>query len=250
LLPVTAAFFVVGGVPRTASFVALAIGVLLGGYEMTVARYVLTRAPLWPPLSAEGVNVVRRAASILALVFAPLWLAAYLLSLITSIPWEPLSTIAGNAALVMLLSGGLVLVPAGTVAFGSRYIHFDSLREGFRYGDGAKHLRRHWREGLVAMSFSPIWALATLTLRFTIGSMLGVTNLRAIDGGVWSLVASGAWTERMGIVLGLLAVSAFSAVGALVWAHLLGQYSLVAYGAVRESESVEQAHPADGQKVD
>jgi Protein of unknown function (DUF4013) len=119
----------------------------------------------------------------------------------------------------------------------ARYVAFDRLGEGFRYGDAMRAVRAHTSAWLKTTCWTLAGSLTLVTLRFGVLAMLGLSAARARTAALDQLWQSG---HGMGLVL-LTVDFAFSALTApwlLISAHLLGQYALAAFVSRQASDEV------------
>ncbi len=234
--------------PESLGLLASAILITVTGYQVTLARHVAFDDPLPPPFAGQLGTMLRRGISVGMIVGVPPFLLVTGLFLLAMSPVpESLGTLASSVAWAALILSLLVLIPLGVVAFGSRYLYFDRFREGFHYLDALRRFMRLWRQGLVAAAVPAAWTLISLSVRNLLGRAIGIPNLGDAGKTAWDL-ATGHFSAAGAVsIIVQLVLTALGFAVILVCAHLLGQYTRLAYVPDEALlQSVEQGHRADG----
>ena len=238
--------------PESLGLLASVILITLTGYQVTLARHVAFDYPLPPAFAGQLGAMLRRGISVGMIVgVPPFLLVAGLLFLARPPVPEALGALASSVAWAALILSLLVLIPLSVVAFGSRYLFFDRFREGFHYLDALGRFRRFWRQGLVVAAVPAAWTLISLSVRNLVGRAIGISNLRDAGKTAWDL-ATGHFSAAGAVsIIVQLVLTALGFAVILVCAHLLGQYTRLAYVPDEAlPQSVEQAHQHDCQQVD
>ena len=207
------------------------LGILVTGYELSVARAVVEEAHGLPPvISGLGAHI-RRGLSVTALAMVPV-VVIYVIAFALVALLGELGVFGGSAQ--FLLAASIALIPLlqvlVLVCVGGRYAHFDRLRAGFAYRDALGRFVRHWRSGLHAAGFPVVWGLGLVTFRYLVGKAVQAPGLRDSGAAAWSLLSGHASLNGFLVITAVLVVSLLGAFGSVIGGVLIGQYSGVAFG--------------------
>jgi hypothetical protein len=256
----TALLWAVSMLPRgmVQSALSSMVGVLWGGYCLSVARAVVERCESLPSPVVEFRAIVRRGLSAIIVLALP-ELAVYMLlvmlalgvafglggaiELAQRIPhphlgllqrvWLPAPRLAAPFAIPVVVAA----VDALMVIVSGRYIAFDRLSEGFQYLDSWRQFVRHRVVGLRVIGWTLLGTATLAVFRLLVLRSLGVDPFRG-QPQVYAQLLLGLHWPWPGVLVLNFVVSGLSVLWGLIVARLLGLYAVTAFGVGRESDSV------------